>query len=317
MPMQLGGFYFDEYGLIVQQDGDGGDTMNRMGLYELGDYWGGGSQEARYQMACVRLEPYRHRLNTWVRHPSQPKWNKTEGPDAPTRDQFIPNEIAMGYAGSDAWVSGQRERYARLIKAKLKRISRYQSGDLSAPHHWGANIRALGFWPLYPWLVFSDVALVAEVLLICLLKGRTPGKFQKKLGDRWHVFVREYEDGGWYGADSVDDMNVFIMLRQAQDRFPTPLSWLASVLYVWLRPESLGKYKNPKAHPILQAWLWYFRSETGACDFARIYAPIINEFVEDYSWKRSLMTLLGGLPLVMRQVMIPLLSFGMVRAVTR
>jgi hypothetical protein len=304
--------------MIVQSDGDGGDTMNRMGLYRLGQHWSGLDDPGYdYHLALVRLEPYRDRINSWVRHPSQPKWRQTEGPDAPTRDQFIPNEIAMGYSGQDAWDAGQKERYVRLIKAKIKRVSRYQSGDVSGPHHWGANIRALGFWPFYPWLVVSDLALVVEVMLICLWKGREPGPIRRWLSRYWYGFVQEYENGGAYGSDSVDDMNVFILLRQAQDRFPTPLSWLASVLYVWLRPECLGKYKDEMAHPIYQAWLWYFRPETGASNFASLFKPTLNKFVEDYSWKRSLTTLTGVLLLAMRQVMIPLLSFGMVRAVTR
>lgn len=320
MPKTMDGFHYDSLDLLVQRDGDGGDTMNRHGIKRCGQYWRGNGGDIEYQLACVRLEPYRDSINSWVRHPGQPKWNKPTGPDGVTRDQFISNEIAMGYSGADTWSFGQKDRYKRLMRAKLRRFSRYQSGDLSAPHHWGINIRALGVWYLYPFLLFSDLFLMGEIVLICFFKGREPGPLRRWLGQYHYIFVREYpkEGDGLYGPDSVDpDLNQFLMLRQAQDRFPTPVSWFASVLYVLFRPKNHGLHKDQAAHPILQAWLWYFRWETGASDFGGYFRPIINKFVEDFSWKRSLMTLVMGQRLVLTQVILPLLSCGRVRAVTR
>jgi len=190
--------FYDQNKLIVQQDGDGGDTAGREG-----DYW---VMHALTRIAVLErptfsevLEKLQVAPGTYVRNPE-----KYNAPNDFSRDQTVPLIVAMG-------LHREYGHLQKLMKEQLKRATFYQNGDMALPQDWGYYIRAFRFWPLYPVLMLGDAFLFLNSIFRCL--------------------------GGLRNADDVsDDINHTIALLQAQESLPTPISWLARKFYVFFRP---------------------------------------------------------------------------------
>lgn len=238
---------FDQYHLPVQADGDGGDTAQRVGTYYIGlkvrenlgflnhEYAFHAHRYFSYALTHLEIHP-----GIFVRHPKQ--WNYITDF---SRDQQTPLVIAMGM------YEDEKPRLKRLFREHASRFFRYQNKDIASPEHIGFYIRGLRYYACYPLLVFSDLFMLLNSVIL-MVKGRDP--------------------------DNVgDDINHTLAVLQARLIMPTPVSFLARMLYK-LRPKNFGNTQLGEISPIQGAWSWYFRPETGASSFHELYRPIIKEY---------------------------------------
>ena len=233
--------FIDQHGLIVQKDGDGGDTAQREGFLACSDAensWFPGKCEYSEAVDLLEVKP-----GIWVRHPDQ--WND---PKDFSRDQQTPHVWAMAKHGLKAPLR-------RMFWAHLKRFGKYQNWDFMSPEHLGLYIRAF-VW-IYPWIVIPGSLALYSLLLF---------------GDIFNLIntlVRIYK--GRKDPDDVgDDLNHLVIIRASQS-FPTPISWISRVIYFKYRPgytwtEVDGKQiatLDPTGCGPQYALNRYFRAEAG------------------------------------------------------
>ena len=274
----------DHHGLIVQTDGDGGDTAQREGWawfgsrireHELHNPWSV-QRCITFGQAMSLLEI--DQSGVFRRNPD--KYNQ---PQDFSRDQTIPIIAAMGI-----WEDTARlERFWDRTKA---RNFLTQNGEMLRPD--GVNLfqRARGVKPG----VIGEIQLAGGVATR-LAQATDPN-------------------------DVGDDLNLLVMLLMAKLRFPTTNTGIAETsteevigLYA-NRPLSYGSYlqsyrrefgvdlkasdvevrkrmddriphwkPDKDCPPVLGALRWYFRTESkGNPELAELYAPIIREWLKPH-----------------------------------
>ncbi len=137
--------HFDSHGLIVQADGDGGDTAQRIGMVFFRYH-----DAQAFERALDQLEVA---PGIYVRHPYQPGFRSD--PNRFSRDQQRPIIMALG-------MYDMHDRLGRMALAHLLRFGKYQNKDYLGPSHLGEYLRAFKAWPLYPVLFFTDVGLLVS-----------------------------------------------------------------------------------------------------------------------------------------------------------
>lgn len=189
----------DHLGLIVQKDGDRGDTAHKTGIayylylknLSLVDH-NGDNLIVGFKKALDQIEVA---PGVWVRHPI-PAQEYVANPADFSRDQEINLIIAMGEYPEE------RERLKRMIGRRWSRFGRYQNKDIMGPQHLSADLRSLNNKLTYPILFLTDVGLVFDAVV---------------------AIARRMKD-----KNDVDVIiNDTMMLDQARRRMPTPWSWLA------------------------------------------------------------------------------------------
>jgi hypothetical protein len=272
----------DQHGLIVQTDGDGGDTAQREGWawfgswireHELHDPWSV-QRCITFELAMSMLEI--DQSGTFRRNPD--KYN--EAKDF-SRDQSIPIIAAMGFWGDAA----RLERFWERTKARSYLT---QNGEMLRPDGVNLFLRARGIKPG----IIGDVQLYGGVV-----------SRLAQAADR---------------NDVGDDLNLLVILLMAKLRFPATNTGVPGTsteevirLYADKRPRSYGSYLQsyrrefgvdlkvsdadlrkrmdngiakgwkPDADcpPVLGALRWYFRAESkGNPELAELYAPIVRKW---------------------------------------
>jgi hypothetical protein len=149
---------FDRHGLIVQSNGDGGDTGQRTGMFYYVHHDPEGFSRA---LDVLEVEP-----GLYVRHPFQDDF-RDKIPRF-SRDQQRPIVIALGkYRMYD--------RLWRITKNHMLRLGKYQNKDIAGPSHMGEYIRAFRFKPLYPVLLATDAMLIVGSLEAAVVSRWDPG----------------------------------------------------------------------------------------------------------------------------------------------
>lgn len=268
--------YVDSYALIVQQDGDGGDTLQREGMYAFGK-WMRYEQDSNTifineiperQNPSAIMDKLEIEPGIYVRHPDPRKWYSN--PDTTSRDQLVP-VIAYCAAYQD---------YPRLWRLFSKTAQRgffaqniIRNGDgpktIKVPDtmiaHLGLFIRAGGWWtaPLYPLLLVTDtIDLVGTILNTVPFHWETTNARMR--------FVKPKD---------VDDNNTIIAQLVAAKFKPTPISWLNRQLYASTRGENLGNTEMGESNPVMGSLVWYHRLEgRGNPEMAELYRPLIEEY---------------------------------------
>lgn len=218
-------FKFDSNGLIIQRDGDGGDTAGREG-----DFWfyaglksGSFITDRKFKDVLFDLQVD---AGVFVRNPIQ-----YNDPNDFSRDQTTPLILAMG----------EMKEYnllKLLFKNQIKNFFRFQNGDIGLFEDLGYYIRAFNSWYAYPLLLLGDTQMLVNSL-IRVAKG--------------------------FDRDNVsDDINHTLALIQAQNHYPTIISYLARKIYK-LVPGG-----------IQSRWDHYFRPETNANPFNELYRELIT-----------------------------------------
>lgn len=240
---------YDSNGLIVQLDGDGGDTAGREG-----DYWFFVGVNKYFCSRNFKDVLFMLQVNAgeFVRNPVH-----YNDPKDFSRDQTVPLILAMGemkeynilklvfwkqvkrfgaYQNfSVKWskeLPDNDERYKKI----LGRI--WVKGDIGSPEDFGYYIRAFRWGWLYPVLLVSDIQLLMN------------------------SFIRVIRGSD---TNTSDDINHTLGLIQAQNIYATPISWVARLVYKWLRRGGVQR-----------AWDNYFDPRTNANSFNEMYRPLIR-----------------------------------------
>lgn len=283
--------FVDAYGFIVQQDGDGGDTLQREGMYAFGKW-------LRYNQTdntvVISEAPGRRDSSTilnqleigpgrYIRHPDPERWYSN--PNTTSRDQLVPI-LAYCAAYKDY------PRLWRLFKATATRgmfsqnYRRAGEGhrDLKVPDTWLGHlslfIRAGGYYtlPLYPLLMVTDtISLLGTILhQFPLHFEQTAKRFRLK------------------GPGDVDDNNAIIYHLVAAHFKPTPISWAHRQFYALTRSANNGNYLLGESNPVMGALVWYHRKQNrGNPEMAELYRPLIEQYFsprDDYQRVRIEMT---------------------------
>lgn len=271
----------DAYAVIVQTDLDGGDTLQREGMYAFG-------KKLRYDAtknavfieeidtkrpsAPEIIQKFEVSPGIYIRHPDPKKWYSN--PDATSRDQVFP---VIAYCA----VYEDYPRLWRLFRETAKRgmfaqnFLRIGDGEtdrkIPDPMHLNVAqfIRAGGWWtaPLYPLLfVYDTIELFGTIITALPLHLKDD-----------HLIPR------WRQPDDVDDNNVVIQHLLAAKYKPTPISWLNRYIYSVTRSENLGNTVYGEKNPVMGALRWYHRNEHGGQgnpEMAELYRPLIEEYFE-------------------------------------
>jgi hypothetical protein len=196
--------HVDQSGLIVQADLDGGDTAQRMGMW---NYLQG--FRTRLGMAPMEVDHApcgAHQAWGLLKSSDEPlKFQRYPGsiathgfwcdPAEFSRDQERPNMICMG--GENA-----QDLLKAVFKSHLGRFGRYQNADWPNPSNIGEYVRARKLVLFYPLLFLCDLFLVLGSLIAV---GWIP---QIDPSNGWFVFPR---------INDVDDNNFFVTLCQAYE----------------------------------------------------------------------------------------------------
>ena len=239
--------YLDEKGLIMQSNGDEGDTLQREGFWYEGRFFNNTYMQApgmaSYSTAINLLWSLRGFVRSWKPGTSTPPWNT---PSDCSRDQLVSNIRALGY-----YKMGQPLR--SIFDGVIKNISRYPNGDIAFINDYGRFIRSFNLWYLYPLLWVFDIPILLNSIIRIIA-----GKDFNNVGD---------------------DINHIGDLQQAKAMFPTPISFMARKLYKWLRPNFARQQGLLSSSGPQYALDWYFRKESGANpEFAELWAPIVKGF---------------------------------------
>jgi hypothetical protein len=235
----------DKYGLIVQADGDGGDTCQRQGMHTFTSILIGRSplpvlEDFLNAIAQLEVAP-----GVIVRHPHQEGFRSD--PSHTSRDQTDALVIAAGALSHSPTV---RNFFKRIFFAHLKRLFFYQNKDLPLLNSFSVWIRASRAWIFYPLLFITDFGLLVNALFIWI--------------------------GTRKNADDVDDINHILRLLQAYETMSTPVSWLARKVYAKTRPASFGTLRLGEANHVMGSVAWYFRTEAGGnVEMSEDLRPII------------------------------------------
>lgn len=276
------GIFFDQFGLIVQRDGDGGDTAQREGWVWFGNW----IVENLVGLPAAPLpipidypdsiDLLEVRPGEFCRHPTQGGFKSN--PDDFSRDQAIPLIAAMGIY----------EDYTRLTRLE------------------SAIRTCFGFLKCVQGT--QDVVDPPLANLLHRAQNRAPDRAADLilLGG----VVNRLKQANINPDDVGDDLNLIIYLLMAKLRQPTDASDRAAELYVKSRPQSSGcfisQYRKtfvddfdadeptmqariasgvsqgwqPDCSPIQGALNWYFRAESGGCSkLGFLYGPLLSDLL--------------------------------------
>ncbi|MEK7355857.1 MAG: hypothetical protein AAB250_05380, partial [Bdellovibrionota bacterium] len=158
----------DHHGLIVQADGDGGDTAQRTGMYYYVHH-----DPEKFTQALDQLEVA---PGIYVRHPNQDDFRSD--PRRFSRDLQRPLVIALGRYG-------MHDRLARMAKEHAFRLGKYQNLDYISPVGFGEYVRAFDSKSLYPLLMVSDIFLFLGSIQLVITASFNPDE----VDDNNHVMT--------------------------------------------------------------------------------------------------------------------------------
>lgn len=282
--------FIDSYAIIVQRDGDGGDSLHREGMYAFGKWLTvkNGIQTAMFEIperqdTAKIIDKFEVAPGIFVRHPDPKKWYSN--PDTTSRDQLVP---LIAYCGAYR----DHARLWRLFKAAAQRgffsQNIQRAGDVPKKWkmpdtllgHMGLFIRAGGAYtdPLYPVLWLTDsLEFVSTLMQIFPLHYTlTAKKFRMK----------ELRD--------VDDNNTIVAHLMAAHFKPTPISWVDRHLYALTRRWNYGNTEMGELNPVMGALAWYHREDgRGNPEMAELYRPLIEKYFSPTPPQQVLARLLG------------------------
>lgn len=251
---------FDEQGLIVQLNGDGGDCAGRSGELYTGLFLNKVSEKSiceQFTNVLNLLEP--NKDGVLLRYNKLPYNDPFKGGFATSRDQTIPIIIAAGFYKEVNFLK-------RITVKQLKRFTLFQNKDLCDFESMGNYIRA--FWSsgyklallFYPILLLGDLFMLVNSVIRCI-KGKN------------------YDDVG-------DDINHTQSQLQAVYALPTPISFISRKIYSKFRPAFSPLSGTPIAYShkvngyngVQYAFDWYHRSETFGNPINIIYQPLIKKW---------------------------------------
>ena len=241
--------YVDKFGLIVQKNGDSGDTAQRTGMFFAAQKFREilGLTPYPIQTDMANFETAITKLVTpqgLVRSPTQ--WND---PKDTSRDQATPMIIACGLYGMTDIIQ------KIMPKPYYFFINKYQNSDVASPENMTTIDRALKK-NNSTWL--GDLVAYFGVKLRCKQASKN--------------------------ADDVgDDLNCLLAATFSYLVKPTKQSAKNLKYYLENRPPNFGVGLNGNEDHVLAALYWYFRPETGGnrecAEIWRDILPVLRQRV--------------------------------------
>lgn len=251
---------FDDQGLIVQLNGDGGDCAARTGELYTGLFLNNVANKdihMQFWSALELLDPNAEGL--LLRYNKPPYNDPLHGDFATSRDQTVPIIIAAGFYYRQDFLK-------KLAWKQFKRFTLFQNKDLCDFENINQYIRA--FWAcgyklmilLYPLLLLGDLFMLVNSVIRCI-KGRN------------------YDEVG-------DDINHTQSQLQAIYTLPTPISFLARKIYGKFRPAFGRPLGTPESsmqqvsgyNGVQYAFDRYHRPETFGNPINIVYQPLIKKW---------------------------------------
>jgi hypothetical protein len=231
----------DKNGVITEGSNDnydGGDTAQREGMFAFAVFLLhklGKIDDEEFRFCSDRyakvIELLRDQNHSGLirRYPVLPFWGAYS--NRLSRDQATPNVIAMGYLDGSILKSfiWAHLKYRGLLFLTNSRSNgsypgdandKWKLPDITVLDFHGLYVRALKIWPLYPFLLLSDLALPVNALIKVLSYGKDPA--------------------------NNDDLSFLMELYQAEVSMPTLWSKLAKSIYKHRPfPANSGNASNP------------------------------------------------------------------------
>jgi hypothetical protein len=286
-------FHRDKYGLIVQGDGDGGDTAQREGFVWFGLFLRRtklGLEDPSYvdlklsfQDTISLLEI--NRSGEFRRHPDPSQGGgRHSDPKNFSRDQQIPIVAALG-------VWRLREPLERLWEATLRRGRVCQNGDAVGADHYNLFQRSRG--------AQFEVDPLGELQLLGMsgsLMARGPDDVSDDLNHIVALSVSTLVNptktarkaiqaylGNGKGDLPGRPHTCGSYLQRYYDKFGseiTDLGLQTTRIQEWIEQGPGAVPPDLGCSPVFGALRWYFRPETGGNPgIAELYRPIVDEYL--------------------------------------
>jgi hypothetical protein len=197
--------------VVTQADGDQGDSPQRTAMFYIGK-WMLGEDDAEVRTQFANAAHLLREPNGWLVRDARPD-GPWRDPHDVSRDQEDPWVIACSLYGLD-WA------VRNLVFRRWKRYGRYQNADVMNPETLAMDIRALGWWWLYPLLWVLDLWSLLGNIVDCVVAA-WPGHYMK--------------DGSWLDKDNTVTRNAFFVAR-----YPTMISALAWCVTHLFFPKNIG-----------------------------------------------------------------------------
>ncbi len=238
--------YRDKFGLITQADKtmDGGDAAHRAGVFYFGMYlrYAGNKVElAKVKNHFMEdFKKLRIKPGHFVRHPDSEMWYSN--PANFSRDQTNALVIALGAFKEIDEVKANFKQlmdgnnfYPNTLKnwTNEEKVFPFDYKDIAGPSDWGMYIRAMNESKNYNYLYFTDLQLLGSALV--------------------RIVISHLDD-----HDSSDDINLTLMLLQANDVMPTPVSRFSEWIFTRFRKVSPFATSQTKHNAAASAWEYYF-----------------------------------------------------------
>lgn len=269
----------DQFGLPVDKNGDGGDSLQRLALIAIGQklrqVLGQTLSDDEPLHEYIQIErAFRqlvHMNGSLVRHPSTPwydpysvtKW-------ATSRDQTLAAMIMLDlYGFTDDLIKQYNEHALRWFAYQNFSVRRskvslsefgysnplydiWVRGDLSSPEHWNLWQR-LTATKKHWWFYITDISIVVGTVLELLQLHLN--------GD----------------PNNVDDDNRICALAYANVKHPTFWSKEAANLWAMYRPRNSGNALKGMSSNVLAALAWKHRDDMSGV--VRIWKSVINKLI--------------------------------------
>jgi hypothetical protein len=256
--------YRDQYGMFFNiKDGGCSDSLQRLGMYYFvrqmlrkngfGVDRPMGMDSAKYHVTFQQCEVAPH---VFIRHPVS-----DTNPHNVTRDQITPNILALGALNVDLELKylqlAIKDRYyfyQNVERNGLGETCRYKLPDFQGPEFRASYER------FFPITGYKKIFLYLSDLWFLI-------------GTIWRIKQTRTTEID----DCSDDINLILMLIQAQEYQPTFLSKLAIKLY----SKFVGNAPNGYGSTGVQSRLdCYFREESGREPFNELIKPLIGVYFQ-------------------------------------
>lgn len=239
--------YTENTGLLVQKDGDGGDSSYMTALASGLLLLDRKAPAADYYFKSL-VDRCNVKKGIWVRHPNKTKWYSNPNNLARDSMQTIMwcmaifairfNSLYAREILKDAWIKKMlRFGFHQNIHIGCDvphGTSGYKIPDITSPEEISQMIRGMRFWFLYPLLLVLDFSLLFNVL-----------------------FCRSKWD-----ADSLLAKNIII----ANIKYVTPVGYLSKLIY--RKTDYKSKIKN-----------YYYKTGNSIEPLGDLYIQVCNKFI--------------------------------------
>lgn len=268
--------YVDDKGLIVMENGDGGDSLQKTTFAAVGQSLNREHFPSHSAAECCEVSP-----GIWVRNPDTTKWYSN--PLNTSRDQISSMIVWAGFAKQQGTILRQ------LVK-QVKRLGFYQNvypnwtspgdaeyvkkiPDIASPEHWMSYYRALTMCHWTWKLALPVMYLSAHVTDLFMLAG---------------TLINIYK--GHRDPNFADLDNALMATAQADNSFHTLPSYLSKQLMLRYTPVA-GYTDESLSTPIRElvvlsrgeglrsALNWKYRSARGAPPIHEVWSKVIEGWV--------------------------------------